>query len=108
MFFDGWEKKAPKEVKLRPTLLWDANPDTVDYQRHKELIVQRVIERGNMDDFYFILHTYGGIKGVREIIKRLPKLSPRDEAFVLVNFNLTKDDLICYKERQLRENFLNS
>ena len=107
-FFDIWEKEAPVNVKLRPHLLWDICQEDIDYQKIKELVVQRVLERGCPNDYVFILRIYGGIEGVREIIKNLPKLSPKDEAFALSMFNLEKSDLLCYERKRLREVYLNS
>ena len=75
----------------------------------EKIVVQRVIERGNESDFYAIFKLYGGLKGVREIIKQIPSVfSPRNEAFILAVFDLKKEDLICYERKRLREQHLNS
>jgi hypothetical protein len=75
----------------------------------KLFVVQRVIERGNENDWYALFKLYGGTKGVREIIKQIRSvLHPVDEAFVRTVFNLKKEDLICYERKRLRELHLNS
>jgi hypothetical protein len=67
------------------------DPAENDLYTMKRLVVQRVIERGTMEDFYAIFKLYGGIEGVKEIIKEIPAiLSPRDETFALRVFHRKK------------------
>lgn len=103
--FEDWQKKIP--LSLSGHLLWEVNPKDIDYQGMKRLVVQRVIELGNENDFYFIFQQYG-YENVVDTIKDLPQLSPKNESFVLSVFNLKKEDLLCYKRKQLREAYLNS
>ena len=74
----------------------------------RKIVVQRVIERGWLKDFYAAFNLYGGIEGFREIIKELPSLSPRDMNFVCIVFNLEKEELKCYTRKLSREKHLNS
>lgn len=53
-------------------------------------MVQRILERGWLKDFYAAFNIYGGIEGFREIVKDVPYLSPRDINFVCIAFNLKK------------------
>lgn len=53
-------------------------------------MVQRILERGWLKDFYAAFNIYGGIEGFREIVKEVPYLSPRDINFVCIAFNLKK------------------
>jgi hypothetical protein len=107
--FQDWEKKIEGNPQVSSHLLWDINPAEIDWYAMKKLIVQRVLERGTVEDFYAIFRLYGGIEGVREIIKEIPAvLSPRDETFALRVFHLKKEDLQCYTRKRLREEHLNS
>lgn len=105
--FEDWQKKIKIPLSLSGHLLWEVNPEDIDYQGMKRLVVQRVIELGNENDFYFIFQQYG-YENVVDTIKDLSQLSPKNEAFVLSVFNLKKEDLLCYKRKQLREVYLNS
>jgi hypothetical protein len=107
--FQDWKEKIQENPQLSPHLLWDIDQSNMDLDAMKKLIVQRVIERGWENDYYAIFKLYGGIDGVKQIIKELPVvLSPKDEAFVLSVFKLKKEDLQCYIRKQLREKHLNS
>ena len=107
--FDDWESKINGNHHISKHLFWDIDISSIDWQKMKNFVVQRVIERGGMNDFYAMLRIYGGKEVVADIIKGLPVvLSPRDEAFVKAVFNLKKEDLQCYKRKQLRDAYLNS
>jgi hypothetical protein len=102
--FQDWQTKIKDNPQISPHLLWDVNKSKVDYEKMKVFIVERVIERGNEDDFYTIFQLYGGQEGVREIIrKHCDFIDPRDEALARVLFDLKKKDLECYKRRRLRK-----
>lgn len=64
----------------------------------KHLVVQRVIEQGKKEDFYALFNLYGGIEGVKNIIKELDFLSKKDMNFVSIIFNLRKESLKCYSK----------
>ena len=110
--FDDWKERIKDDPKVFKGLLWDVDTSKMtddDWQDMKLLVVQRVIELGDMNDFYAIFKLYGGPKGVRNIIKQIRSiLHPVNEAFVKTVFNLKKEDLICYERKRLREIHLNS
>ena len=104
--FDDYPKYAGK-CEVSPALLWEYDLSTFDWWKSRNIVVQRVIERGWLTDFYAALNMYGGIEGFREIIKEVPHLSPRDISFVCVVFNLKKEELRCHTRMLARERFLN-
>ena len=85
---------------LPSALFWDIDYSKLDWAKHKNLIVQRVIERGSYNALQEIIEHYGKMK-LAEIIKKLPYLSPRDMAFVNIYFNISLNDLKCYSKKQL-------
>lgn len=105
MFFDN-HKLHPK-AQIRKTLLWEYDPDHLNLQDMRMIVVQRVIERGRVEDFYAILNLYGQ-NGVKDTIKQIPYLNPKDLSFVCSVFNLKKEDLKCYTKQQSRTQHWNS
>jgi hypothetical protein len=97
MFFDNY--KLHQNSKVRHTLLWEYDMDQFNWDDMRTLVVQRVIERGRMDDFYAILNQYG-LPGVKEAIKQISYLNPKDLSFVCSVFNLKKENLKCYTNQQ--------
>ncbi len=105
MFFKDYKTKS--NAQIRESLLWEYRKDDVDYGKMKSIIVQRVIERGRMNDFYAILNIYG-VNEVKIIIKNLPYLNDKDIAFVCAVFDLRKENLKCYIKKQLQKQHWNS
>ena len=92
--------------KVSKTLLWDYDLTQFDWQRSRKVVVQRIIERGWLRDYFAAFDLYGGIEGFREIIKEVPTLSAQDMNFVCTAFGLKKEELRCYTRRQLRRRHL--
>ncbi|MCM1554948.1 MAG: hypothetical protein NC048_05590 [Bacteroides sp.] len=105
--FDNYKDYAGK-CTISPTLLWEYDLSSFDWWKSRKIVVQRVIERGWLSDYYAALNLYGGIKPFREIIKEVPTLSERDLQFVCAVFHLKKIELRCYTRKLLRERHLTS
>lgn len=105
MFFDNY--KLHPNAKVRESLLWEYDLTRFNWEEMRNLVVQRVIERGRMDDFYAILNFYGLI-GVKQAIMQIPYLNQRDRSFVCSVFNLKKENLKCYTKQQLKIQHWNS
>lgn len=99
MFFSDYNKH--KEAKLRKSLLWEFDTSKIDWQEMRDIIVQRVIERGRPDDFYAILNKYS-LNEIEESIKKIPSLNPRDMAFVCAVFNINENELQCTTSKRLK------
>ncbi|MDR0429903.1 MAG: hypothetical protein LBH58_05425 [Tannerellaceae bacterium] len=104
--FEDWKEKNIGNISK--SLLWEYDITNFDWENMKTVVMQRVIERGWMNDFYAAIKLYGGIDNVREIIKDIPVLSAKDMNFVCTIFDLKKEELKCYTRKQLRDQLLNS
>lgn len=104
--FDDYKKHGACSVS--PSLLWEYDLSDFDWWKSRKIVVQRILERGWLEDYYAGFNLYGGMEGFREIIKEIPSLSPRDMSFACIAFNLKKEDLKCYTRKLLRERLLNS
>ncbi|MEA5063075.1 MAG: hypothetical protein VB054_07080 [Petrimonas sp.] len=105
--FDEYKDHAD-QVSISPSLLWEYDLSNFNWLKSRKIVVQRIIERGWLKDFYAAFNLYGGIEGFREIIKEIPSLSEKDMNFVCKAFNLEKEELKCYTRKQLRNRLLNS
>lgn len=97
MFFEDFE--LHKDAKVRDSLLWEYDLADFDYQDMRTVVVQRVIERGRMEDYYAILNIYG-LEGVKESIRDIPLMNAKDISFVCSVFDLKKEELKCYTKKQ--------
>jgi len=94
------DKYKPGSHSINHSLLWEYDIDNFDWHNSKSLVVQRVIELGEPEDYYAAFDLYDGIEGFREIIKTLPYLSNIDINFVCLFFNLKREELRCCTRRQ--------
>lgn len=94
------DKYKPGSHSINYSLLWEYDIDNFDWHNSKSLVVQRVIELGEPEDYYAAFDLYDGIEGFREIIKTLPYLSDIDINFVCLFFNLKREELRCCTRRQ--------
>ena len=108
MFFDFIIKNNPiSQPQVNKALLWDYDLSSFDWAAMRRTVVQRVIERGREEDYLAIFRLYGGIEGVKQIVRdEVPWLSPKDLSFAYRIFGLKKEDLKCYTRTQLRAKLL--
>jgi hypothetical protein len=105
MFFDKY--KEHQEAQIRSSLLWEYDLTRFDWQGMQNIVLQRVIERGRITDFYAALNLYG-LKAFKEGVKNIPYLNKKDIAFVCTVFGIKKQELKCYTPKQLRQKHWNS
>jgi hypothetical protein len=105
MYFDNY--KGHINAKINPSLLWEYNLPEFDFQRMRNIVVQRVVEQGWPDDWYAALNLYG-IDGMIEAIKELPYLNDKDMHFVSAIFEIPLSELKCYEKKQLQQAHWNS
>jgi len=99
-------KKHP-DAKINPSLLWEYDLSNFDFQQLRDIVVQRVIERGWPDDWYAALNLYGE-NGVKDAIKTIPYLNDKDINFVSKAFQIPLSQIKCYKKRQSQQVHWNS
>jgi len=105
----NWEEKADPNATIPQQLLWDVNLKDFDWKKGRSIVVQRVIEYGNPEDYYTLFRMYGGVEGVREIAKNIKHFRwPQDAALTSMIFDINKEDMVCYERKRLREQLLNS
>ena len=88
-------------------MLWEFDLEKFDWQQMRNEVVQRVLERGRMDDFYAILNLYG-VEGVKEALREIPYMNDKDMNFACVAFDLRKEELKCYTRKQSKPLHWNS
>lgn len=102
IFFNPAHIDPIKHSFIDPRLLWEYDVSIFDYQKMKSTVVQRVIERGDINDFYAILNIYG-LESVIDTIKNLTYLNNKDLNFVHKIFEIPLEELQCFKSKQLKK-----
>lgn len=96
--------KARKGDKpnLPPRLFWDSNFDKIDWQTMYLAVIDRVIERGNEDEWDEIVRYYGKAKVKKALKFEIKYLPDYVIEKVCRYFKLKKEELACYARTQLK------
>ncbi|MBA2499741.1 MAG: hypothetical protein H0V30_08455 [Chitinophagaceae bacterium] len=87
-----------------PQLFWDVDRNKLDLEKNKRFVIERVLQRGSRKDFNMLLG-YFGKERIKEVVKQLPWLNEKDQAFVHVFFDIPYNDLKCYIRKPLSRHF---
>ncbi len=105
MFFSDYKQHST--ARVRTSLFWEYDMERFDWFKLRNIVVQRVLERGRIDDMYAILNMYG-VEGVKQAFCEIPYMNAKDMNFVCTFFDLHKEDLKCYVKKQLKPQHWNS
>ena len=47
------------KLQIRPSLFWDVDVQSIDLQKHKAFIIERITSRGRFEEFKAMLNYYG-------------------------------------------------
>ena len=96
-FSNGEKPNFPKR------LFWDWDFSKIDWKKHSLAVIDRVIERGNKEEWKELVRYYGKTKVINALkseIKFLPDYAIDD---VCGYFKLKKEELACYLRKQSRQ-----
>ena len=84
---------------LSPTLFWDVDISKIDPVKNASYIVERVLSRGNWDEFKKLIDHYGKEK-VAHYATQLRYMDKIVLAFCVTYFKIPKEKFRCYILRQ--------
>ena len=65
---------------IRKHLLWEYDWETFDFSTMARVVIERVIERGNMEEWKEIVRYYGK-ENIQKVVESSPRLSSKDKQF---------------------------
>jgi hypothetical protein len=97
--------KYPKSLPNLPKVLfWDIQRQAPDYENHPEWVIQRVLERGSMDDIAEVILFYGKEK-VKEVLTTTLHLDEDILYLASAILDIPLKNFLCYSTRQYRKIF---
>lgn len=96
----NWWKAVKDYCYLRPmetfpftkSLFWDVDVSSVDLERHKRFIVERVLTRGRLEDFNKLLTLYS-TEDIKAAIRKSRELDPKTAHFCSWYFGLLPHEI---------------
>ena len=80
---------------LSKSLFWDIKYEDIDYEKHARFVIERVLTRGNWNDWKE-LKNYYGLQKIKEEALQIRYLDKITLNFCHTFFNLPKDQFRCY------------
>ena len=88
-------------------IFWDMELGTLDYEKNAPLIIQRVLEYGDIKDWCAIRKHYG-LERIVSISQEFRTLDPIAVAWLCCLSNAKEEDFRCYRIAQLNPTPWNS
>ncbi|TFF39114.1 DUF6922 domain-containing protein [Mucilaginibacter psychrotolerans] len=85
---------------LSKQAFWDVDMDKIDYEKHALYVMEKVINRGSLEDIISVKKFYGDDKIKKEIVNA-SWLGDKEIYFCCAIFNLEPADFKCYIKKQL-------
>ena len=105
------EGKSNVQFPLHPTLkqfsrnlFWDVDKGDINLEKHSRYIVERVLTRGNLEDWKLLVGYYT-LERVVEEAQRIKCLDYESVTFISCVGNVPIKRFRCYKEKLLSPNY---
>ena len=85
---------------LSKQAFWDVDIDKIDYEKRARFVIQKVIDRGSLDDFIALRKFYGDKRIKKEVVNST-WLGDKEIYFCCAIFNLKPTDFKCFIKKQL-------
>lgn len=80
------------EFPFRQNLFWDTPLSNIDLQKNKRYIIERVLTRGFLEDFYVLLKLYKE-EDIKDALRKSKELDPKTVNFCSIYFNISKQEM---------------
>ena len=85
---------------LRPSLFWDVNYDTIQWNRNYRFVIERVLERGTFYEWQEIKRCYG-LEKIKEAALQARWLDNTTLSFCSSYFHIPAEQFRCYTLKSL-------
>jgi hypothetical protein len=86
------EKLLSKEFPFSQYLFWDTSIGNIDLEKNSRYVIERVLTRGFLEDFYLLIKIYSK-EEIVVALKKSKELDPKTIDFCSYYFNLPKSEM---------------
>ena len=86
-------------LNFSENLFWDIDSATLDYEKHRKFIVQRVVEYGSLEDWRLICNYYG-LNSIISTAQGVRSLEKKALTFLAAVGNVSVESFRCYTLKQ--------
>jgi len=84
------------ELLLNKTLFWDCDPSQLDPKKHAKFILERVLSRGDLDDFHRARELFDE-EAIKDVVVNNRTLDNKSQNFWCSYFNI--DPKLCIRNQ---------
>lgn len=78
-------------------LFWDTDPSTLDLERHRKYVIERVLEFGNDAAYRWLLATFSQ-EDIVAVVKTSSRISRRTATMMANFYGLPKGEVHCLRD----------
>jgi len=86
-------------AQLNKTYFWDIDPEYLDERKSKKIIIERIMNLGNLKEIKLVRNYYGD-EVVIDTVCDLNYIDPKTLNFLSLLFNIPKKRFKCYIRNQ--------
>ncbi len=79
-------------------LFWDVRKDSIDLDTNESYVIKRVLEFGQMNDWYQLVSRYG-LERIVRVTQRLRTLDPKALSFISCISSTSKKTFRCFTSK---------
>ena len=89
------KNKRDLTAKFSNYLFWDTNPKTIDFEKNKPYVIERVLSHGLLKDWLLLKQLYGKAT-IKKVVLQLRHLDKFALHFCAAYFNIPIENFRCY------------
>jgi len=90
------ESKVQISAVLYP-ILWDVDIDSIDIQKHKSFLIERILNYGDEDCYRWMFKTFTR-EEIMGVVKNSRRISPKSAAMMGNYYNISKGEIRCLNQ----------
>lgn len=91
---------------INKNLFWDIDINDLNLDNHVRFIIERVLTKGDLNDWFELKKTYG-LNRIKQEVIQIRYLDKKTLNLLSLFFHIPKEDFRCYKTKQYPPEFWN-
>jgi hypothetical protein len=84
----------PVSFKILKSFCWDIDINTLDLDRHKRFIIERILKLGRPEHVRWLLDTFSK-EAIVSVVKISKNIDKRTASFWALHFNIPREEVLC-------------
>jgi tagatose-1,6-bisphosphate aldolase len=85
-------------------LFWDIDQDTLDLNKHKRFIIERILQYGRPEDIKWVLDHYSE-EDIIDTVKRSKIIDRKTATYWSIHYHIPKKEILCLNRPLIQDCF---